>query len=164
MITLIGCRGCSRRLLPALGLHLPPHPKCHHVSAPTPAWLRTEKWLEKGKRQRMGESMSLELVTDIHCHHSALQSSALKVNHRLLLEGSNAGRSVALAAMTWGHAPWPETCFYCRISDEGAGEGPAPRTEPAGPLSLSSGWCSSCLEQGQSLLVNYSSDKFSLLL
>jgi len=32
-------------------------------------WPRMEKQLEKGKKQRMGESTSLEPVTDTHCHH-----------------------------------------------------------------------------------------------
>lgn len=31
--------------------------------------LRTEKWLEEGERQRMGESTSLEPETDTHLHH-----------------------------------------------------------------------------------------------
>ena len=71
MIMLIGCRGRSRRLLPALRLHLPSHPKCQDVcsSIHLAPQLRTGNWLEKAKRQRTGESMSPELVTDTHCHH-----------------------------------------------------------------------------------------------
>lgn len=51
-------------------------------------WLRMGKWLEKGKRQRMGEAMSLEAVTDTHCHHNHLQSHVLKMNRRHLLNRS----------------------------------------------------------------------------